>query len=120
MQELRNTGSRAEDTASEKDGSPRDEVLWKSTPADEKEACGGSKGRKPEWKIARGARDAASEKDDTGREPTDSVHPKDERAAEEYTDGREERARRSRDVKSGRKAARGEGRELGSGEPYFS
>ena len=74
MQELRNTGSRAEDAASEKDG--------------------------------------------TGREPTGSVRPKDERAAEEYSGGREERARRSRDVKPGRKAARGEGRELGSGEPY--
>ena len=50
MQELRNTGSRAEDAASEKDG--------------------------------------------TGREPTGSVRPKDERAAEEYSGGREERARR--------------------------
>ena len=32
--------------------------------------------------------------------------------------GREERVRCSRDVKPGRKPARGEGRELGSGEPY--
>ncbi|KAG6534907.1 hypothetical protein ZIOFF_008813 [Zingiber officinale] len=35
--------------------------------------------------------DAASEKDGTGRESTDSVHPRDERIAEEYTGGREER-----------------------------
>ena len=64
------------------------------------------------------AEDAASEKDGTGRESTGSVRPKDERAAEEYTGGRVERARHSRDVKPGRKTARGEGRELGSGEPY--
>ncbi|KAG6468695.1 hypothetical protein ZIOFF_073388 [Zingiber officinale] len=36
------------------------------------------------------AKDATSEKDDTGRESTDLVCPKDERVAEEYTGGREE------------------------------
>ena len=64
------------------------------------------------------AEDAASEKDGTGRESPGSVHSKDARVAEEYTGGREERARHSRDIKLGRKTARGEGRELGSGEPY--
>ena len=68
--------------------------------------------------IGSRAEDAASEKDGMGREPTSLVRPKDERAAEEYSGGREERARRFRDVKPGRKAAQGEGRELGSGEPY--
>ena len=46
------------------------------------------------------------------------MRPRDEVSAEEYTGGREERARRSRDEKPGRKAARGEGRNMGSGEPY--
>ena len=53
------------------------------------------------------AEDAASEKDGTGREPIGSVRPKNERAAEEYSGGREERARHSRDVKPGWKVARG-------------
>ena len=55
------------------------------------------------------AEDAASEKDDTRRESTRSVHPKDERATKEYTGRREERARHSSDEKPSRKFARGEG-----------
>ena len=45
------------------------------------------------------AEDAANEKDGTGREPTGSMRPRDEVTTEEYTGGREERARRSRDEK---------------------
>ena len=82
VQELRNTGSQAEDAASEKDGSPRDEVLRKSTPVDEKEVCGGSEGRKLERKIAPGARDAASEKDGTRC-------VRGTKTADEYAGGRE-------------------------------
>ena len=94
VQELRNTGSRAEDATSEKDGSPRDEVLRKSTPADEKEARGGSEGRKPERKIARRARDAASEKvDDRGT-----------KTADEYAGRREGNTRQFRGTRSRREA----------------
>ncbi|KAG6503123.1 hypothetical protein ZIOFF_035413 [Zingiber officinale] len=53
----------------------------------------------------------------TTRERADRLGAsEDEVTAEEYTVRREEHARRSRDEKLGRKAARGEGRNLGSGQ----
>ena len=76
---------------------PRDEVLRKSTPVDEKEACGGSEGRKPERKIARGARDAASEKVGTGCD-------RGTKTADEYAGGREGNTRRFRGTRSPREA----------------
>ena len=53
------------------------------------------------------AEDVASEKDGTGREPTGSVRPKDERAAEEYSGGARRTCAAFEGREAGRKPARG-------------